>query len=122
MVHPYLNRRAGREPVTYPSPQIEDVLRRTLGVTIFQEQVMQIAIVAAGFTPGEADKLRRAMAAWKRKGGLEPFRKRLVEGMQERGYTAGYAEQIYEMVKGFGDYGFPESHAASFALLVYVSA
>lgn len=122
MVHPYLNRRAGREPVSYPSPQIEAVLQRTLGVTIFQEQVMQIAIVAAGFTPGEADRLRRAMAAWKRKGGLEPFRQRLIDGMLERGYEVSYAEQIYEMVKGFGEYGFPESHAASFALLVYVSA
>jgi error-prone DNA polymerase len=98
------------------------VLERTLGVPIFQEQAMQIAIVAAGFTPGEADKLRRAMAAWKRKGGLEPFRERLLGGMAERGYTPEFAESLYRQIEGFGDYGFPESHAASFALLVYVSA
>ncbi|MGB8856871.1 MAG: error-prone DNA polymerase [Burkholderiales bacterium] len=122
MVHPYLNRRAGREPVTYPSEEIKHILERTLGVTIFQEQVMAIAIAAAGFTPGEADQLRRAMAAWKRKGGLEPFKEKLIKGMLARGYEQSYAEQIFEMVKGFGDYGFPESHAASFALLVYVSA
>ena len=122
MVHPYLNRRAGREPVTYPSDEIKYILERTLGVTIFQEQVMAIAIAAAGFTPGEADQLRRAMAAWKRKGGLEPFKDKLITGMLARGYQQSYAEQIFEMVKGFGDYGFPESHAASFALLVYVSA
>ncbi len=122
MVHPYLRRRSGEEQVDYPSPQIEHVLERTLGVTIFQEQVMQIAMVAAGFTPGEADQLRRAMAAWKRKGGLEPFRQRLLDGMTTRGYTAAYADQIYQMAQGFGEYGFPESHAASFALLVYVSS
>jgi error-prone DNA polymerase len=122
MVHPYLRRRAGEEQVTYPSPQVEHVLERTLGVTIFQEQVMQIAIVAAGFTPGEADQLRRAMAAWQRKGGLEPFRQRLLDGMRARGYEEEFAEQIYQMAKGFGEYGFPESHAASFALLVYVSS
>jgi error-prone DNA polymerase len=122
MVHPYLNRRAGREPVTYPSKDIEHILKRTLGVTIFQEQVMAIAIAAAGFSAGEADQLRRAMAAWKRRGGLEPFRDKLIEGMLKRGYQQSYAEQIFEMVKGFGDYGFPESHAASFALLVYISA
>ena len=122
MVHPYLNRRAGREAVTYPSDDVKHILERTLGVTIFQEQVMAIAIVAAGFTAGEADMLRRAMAAWKRKGGLEPFKDKLIDGMLERGYVREYAEQIFEMVKGFGDYGFPESHAASFALLVYVSA
>jgi error-prone DNA polymerase len=122
MVHPYLNRRAGREAITYPSDDIKYILERTLGVTIFQEQVMQIAIVAAGFTPGEADQLRRAMAAWKRKGGLEPFREKLIEGMLVRGYEQSYAIQIFEMVKGFGDYGFPESHAASFALLAYVTA
>lgn len=122
MVHPYLNRRSGKEPVTYPSDDIKFILERTLGVTIFQEQVMAIAISAAGFTPGEADMLRRAMAAWKRKGGLEPFRDKLIAGMLLRGYQQSYAEQIFEMVKGFGEYGFPESHAASFALLVYVSA
>jgi error-prone DNA polymerase len=122
MVHPYLRRRQGLEPVTYPSDAVRAVLERTLGVSIFQEQVMQLAVVAAGFTPGEADQLRRAMAAWKRKGGLGPFRDKLVAGMLARGYTAEYAEQIYRQIQGFGEYGFPESHAASFALLVYVSS
>ncbi len=122
MVHPYLRRRNGEERVTYPSPAVEAVLKRTLGVPIFQEQVMQLAIVAAGFTPGEADGLRRAMAAWKRKGGLEPFQRRLIDGMRERGYPESFAEQIFRQILGFGEYGFPESHAASFALLVYVSA
>ena len=122
MVHPYLRRRAGAEAIVYPSDDIKYILERTLGVTIFQEQVMAIAIKAAGFTPGEADQLRRAMAAWKRKGGLEPFRDKLIEGMLSRGYEQAYAEQIFEMVKGFGDYGFPESHAASFALLAYITA
>ncbi|MBI4195130.1 MAG: error-prone DNA polymerase [Betaproteobacteria bacterium] len=122
MVHPYLKRREGSERVTYPSPDVRQVLERTLGVSIFQEQVMQIAVVAAGFTAGEADRLRRAMAAWRRKGGLEPFQRRLIEGMLARGYSRDYAEQIYQMIRGFGEYGFPESHAASFALLVYVSA
>lgn len=122
MVHPYLARRQGREPVRYPGQKVENVLKRTLGVPIFQEQVMQIAIVAAGFSGGEADQLRRAMAAWKKKGGLEPFRDRLLRGMRERGYEAAFAEQIYQQIRGFGDYGFPESHAASFALLAYVSS
>jgi error-prone DNA polymerase len=122
MVHPYLRRRSGLEPVTYPSPEVEGVLRRTLGVPIFQEQVMQLAIVAAGFTPGEADSLRRAMAAWKRKGGLGHFEERLIHGMRERGYSEEFARQIFRQILGFGEYGFPESHAASFALLVYVSA
>ncbi len=122
MVHPYLRRRSGEEPVTYPSPVVESVLRRTLGVPIFQEQVMQLAIVAAGFTPGEADQLRRAMAAWRRKGGLEPFERRLIDGMQARGYPEGFARQVFNQILGFGEYGFPESHAASFALLVYASA
>jgi error-prone DNA polymerase len=122
MVHPYLRRRQKLEPVTYPSEAVKGVLERTLGVSIFQEQVMQLAVVAAGFTPGEADKLRRAMAAWKRKGGIGPFRDRLISGMLARGYTAEYAEQIYRQIQGFGEYGFPESHAASFALLVYVSS
>jgi error-prone DNA polymerase len=122
MVHPYLRRRTGEEPVSYPSPEVKSVLERTLGVTIFQEQVMQIAMVAAGFSGGEADRLRRAMAAWQRKGGLEPFRQQLLDGMCARGYTAEYAEQIFQMTKGFGEYGFPESHSASFALLVYVSS
>jgi error-prone DNA polymerase len=122
MVHPYLRRRGGLEPVTYPSAEVEGVLRRTLGVPIFQEQVMQLAIVAAGFTPGEADQLRRAMAAWKRKGGLGHFEERLIRGMRERGYEEEFARQIFRQILGFGEYGFPESHAASFALLVYVSA
>ncbi len=122
MVHPYLRRRNRLEPVTYPSPEVEGVLERTLGVPIFQEQVMQLAIVAAGFSPGEADSLRRAMAAWKRKGGLGHFEERLVRGMRERGYAETFAQQIFRQILGFGEYGFPESHAASFALLVYVSA
>jgi error-prone DNA polymerase len=121
MVHPYLRRRQGKEPVTYPSAAVRGVLERTLGVSIFQEQVMQLAVVAAGFTPGEADKLRRAMAAWRRRGGIEPFREKLVKGMLDRGYPKAYAEQIYQQIQGFGEYGFPESHAASFALLVYIS-
>jgi error-prone DNA polymerase len=122
MVHPYLRRRSKLEAVVYPGPEVEGVLARTLGVPIFQEQVMQLAIVAAGFTPGEADRLRRAMAAWKRKGGLGPFEQRLVEGMRARGYEEGFARQVFQQILGFGDYGFPEAHAASFALLVYVSA
>ncbi|MBT8137069.1 MAG: error-prone DNA polymerase [Gammaproteobacteria bacterium] len=122
MVHPYLRRRSGEEPVTFPSEAVRDVLSRTLGVPIFQEQVMQLAIVAAGFTPGEADQLRRAMAAWKRRGGLGPFEQRLKNGMRERGYTEQFADQIFRQIQGFGEYGFPESHSASFALLVYVSA
>ena len=121
MVHPYLRRREGAEAVTYPSEAVRGVLERTLGVSIFQEQVMQLSVVAAGFTPGEADKLRRAMAAWRRRGGIEPFRDKLVQGMLDRGYALAYAEQIYQQIQGFGEYGFPESHAASFALLVYVS-
>jgi len=122
MVHPYLKRRQGLEPVTYPSAAVKGVLERTLGVPIFQEQVMQLAIVAAGFTPGEADHLRRSMAAWRRKGGLEKFEQRLVDGMSARGYPETFARQIYQQILGFGEYGFPESHSASFALLVYVSA
>ncbi|MGH8687272.1 MAG: error-prone DNA polymerase [Burkholderiales bacterium] len=122
MVHPYLRRRRGQEPVVYPSDAVRGVLERTLGVPIFQEQVMQLAVVAAGFTPGEADQLRRSMAAWKRKGGLEPFERKLVQGMTERGYRREFAEGVYRQILGFGEYGFPESHSASFALLVYVSA
>jgi error-prone DNA polymerase len=121
-VHPYLQRRQGFEPVTYPSDALRTALGRTLGVPIFQEQVMQVAILAAGFTAGEADQLRRAMAAWKRKGGLEKYYDRIVLGMQERGYDLSFAEAIFEQIKGFGEYGFPESHAASFALLVYASS
>ncbi|WP_310452879.1 error-prone DNA polymerase [Sulfuritalea sp.] len=122
MVHPYLRRRQGLEPVSYPSAAVRSVLERTLGIPIFQEQAMQIAIVAAGFTPGEADQLRRAMAAWKKKGGLEPFRDKLLGGMKSRGYADEFAAALYRQIQGFGDYGFPESHAASFALLAYDSA
>ncbi|MCC7059350.1 MAG: error-prone DNA polymerase, partial [Burkholderiaceae bacterium] len=122
MVHPYLRRRMGLEPVVYPRDEIRPALERTLGVPIFQEQVMQIAMLAAGFSGGEADALRRAMAAWRRKGGLEPFEQRVVEGMLARGYPRDFAEAIFRQIQGFGEYGFPESHAASFALLVYVSA
>ncbi|MHB8759841.1 MAG: error-prone DNA polymerase [Thiobacillus sp.] len=122
MIHPYLRRRQGLEPVTYPSEAVRGVLERTLGVPIFQEQVMQLAIVAAGFTPGDADQVRRSMAAWRRRGGLEHFERRLIDGMRERGYEEGFAQQIFQQILGFGEYGFPESHAASFALLVYVSA
>ncbi len=121
MVHPYLRRRNGEEAVEYPSDAVKGVLQRTLGVPIFQEQVMQLAVVAAGFTPGEADRLRRAMAAWKRRGGLGPFEDKLISGMRERGYDEKFARQIFRQIEGFGEYGFPESHSASFALLVYVS-
>ena len=121
MVHPYLQRRADPAAVKYPSAALEEVLRRTLGVPIFQEQVMQIAVAAANFSAGEADQLRRSMAAWKRRGGLEPFRERLLSGMAANGYSAEFAEGIYKQILGFGEYGFPESHSASFALLTYVS-
>ena len=121
MIHPYLRRRQGLEPVEYPRDEIRPALERTLGVPIFQEQVMQIAILAAGFTPGEADQLRRAMAAWKRKGGLHAFQTKVIDGMLARGYELDFAERIFKQIEGFGEYGFPESHAASFALLVYVS-
>ncbi len=122
MVHPYLRRRAGLEVVTYPSSAIEKVLGRTLGVPLFQEQVIKLAVVAAGFSPGEADSLRRSMAAWHHEGDLAAFRERLREGMRRQGYTLSYADEIYGQIKGFGAYGFPESHAASFALLAYASA
>jgi error-prone DNA polymerase len=122
MVHPYLRRRQGLEPVTYPSPEVKTTLSRTLGVPIFQEQVMKLAVVAAGFTPGEADQLRRAMGVWRKRGGLGPFEERLVNGMRARGYAEIFAKQLFRQILGFGEYGFPESHAASFALLVYVSA
>ncbi len=122
MVHPYLRRRQGQEAVDYPSQALRAVLERTLGIPLFQEQVMELTMVAAGFTPGEADAVRRGMAAWKRKGGLEPFRDRLFTGMAERGYPRAFAERIFEQIKGFADYGFPESHAASFALLTYASS
>ena len=122
MVHPYLRRRQGTDPVTYPSEEVRSVLERTLGVPIFQEQVMQLAVVAAGFTPGEADQLRRSMAAWRRRGGLQPFEEKLICGMRQRGYSEAFARQIFQQILGFGEYGFPESHSASFALLVYVSS
>lgn len=121
MVHPYLQRRQGLEPVTYPSEDVRKALERTLGVPIFQEQVMQVAILAAGFTAGEADELRRSMAAWKRKGGLEKFHDKMIDGMTRGGYDPAFAEQIFRQIQGFGEYGFPESHAASFALLAYAS-
>ncbi|WP_422420066.1 error-prone DNA polymerase [Pseudomonas sp. GZD-222] len=121
MVHPYLRRRQGLEPVTYPSPALQKVFERTLGVPLFQEQVMELAMVAGGYSAGEADQLRRAMAAWKRHGGLEPHRERLISGMLANGYSSEFAERIFEQIKGFGSYGFPESHAASFALLTYAS-
>jgi error-prone DNA polymerase len=122
MVHPYLRRRAGIEPVTYPSEEVRSVLEKTLGVPIFQEQAMRLAVVAAGFTPGEADQLRRAMGAWRRVGLIESFEKRLVEGMLARGYAEDFARAVFRQILGFGEYGFPESHAASFALLTYVSS
>jgi error-prone DNA polymerase len=122
MIHPYLRRREGADPVVYPSQAMESVLARTLGIPIFQEQVMQIAMVAAGFTAGQADALRRAMAAWKRKGGLEQFEDKLKAGMAERGYDDEFATSIVGQIRGFAEYGFPESHAASFALLAYASS
>ncbi|MBN8741090.1 MAG: error-prone DNA polymerase [Lysobacterales bacterium 69-70] len=120
MVHPYLRRRQGLEPVDYP-PALKAIFERTLGVPLFQEQVMQIAIDAAGYSPGDADQLRRSMAAWKRRGGLEPHRERLTQGMLARGYSAEFAEKLFHQIQGFGSYGFPESHAASFALITYAS-
>jgi error-prone DNA polymerase len=122
MVHPYLRRRNGEEAITYPSEAVRDVLSRTLGVPIFQEQVMQLAMVAAGFSAGEADRLRRSMASWKRKGGLDQFEEKLLAGMKARGYPEHFAQQIFNQIKGFGEYGFPESHSASFALLAYASS
>ncbi|QDL55847.1 error-prone DNA polymerase [Rhodoferax aquaticus] len=121
MVHPYLKARQNPEAVTYPSPQLKQALVRTLGVPIFQEQVMQIAMAAANFSAGEADQLRRSMAAWKRKGGVSKFYDRLVGGMLKNGYTQAFADTLFQQIEGFGEYGFPESHAASFALLVYIS-
>ena len=122
MVHPYLRRRDGLEEVTYPSDDVRRVLHKTLGVPIFQEQVMRLAVVAAGFTPGEADQLRRAMAAWRRSGDIQKFQIKLIRGMLARGFSREFAEQIYRQIQGFGEYGFPESHSASFAILVYASA
>lgn len=122
MVHPYLKRRHGQAPIDPMGPEIRAVLERTCGVPIFQEQAMQLAIVAAGFTPGEADQLRRAMGAWRRQGAVEGFREKLLQGMAARGYDPVFAQRLFRQIEGFGDYGFPESHAASFALLVYASA
>ena len=122
MVHPYLRRKQGLEPARSPYPALDDALGRTLGVPIFQEQVMQLCMIAAGFSGGEADQLRRAMAAWRRKGGVGHFHARIVEGMTARGYARDFAEQLFRQIEGFGEYGFPESHATSFALLAYLSA
>ncbi|HEV3136367.1 MAG TPA: OB-fold nucleic acid binding domain-containing protein, partial [Pirellulales bacterium] len=122
MVHPYLRRRAGEEPITFPNDEIREVLEKTLGVPLFQEQAMRLAVVAAGFTPGEADQLRRAMGAWRRPGIIAQFRQKLLDGMQAKGLSQEFAEGVFRQISGFGEYGFPESHAASFALLVYVSA
>ncbi|WP_316812355.1 error-prone DNA polymerase [Pedobacter heparinus] len=121
MVHPYLRRRNKEEPVDYPSPELEEILGRTYGVPLFQEQAMKIAIVAAGFTPAEADSLRRSMATFKFKGMVNQYEQKLIEGMMNKGYTEEFARRIFRQLEGFGSYGFPESHAASFALLVYIS-
>jgi error-prone DNA polymerase len=122
MVHPYLRRRNGEEPVDFPDERIRDVLEKTLGVPLFQEQAMRLAVVAAGFTPGEADQLRRAMGAWRKQGVIDRFQRKLIDGMRVNGYSDEFAERLFNQIRGFGEYGFPESHAASFALLVYVSA
>ncbi|MBX9458419.1 MAG: error-prone DNA polymerase [Rhizobium sp.] len=122
MVHPYLKRRQGIEPVIYPKPELEAVLKRTLGVPLFQEQAMQIAIVAAGFSPPEADKLRRAMATFRRTGTIHQLKEKFIQGMIDKGYEPDFAQQCFKQIEGFGEYGFPESHAASFALLVYASS
>ena len=122
MVHPYLRRRNGEEAVEYPSPELKEILHRTLGVPLFQEQAMKIAIVAAGFTPAEADGLRRSMATFKAKGLVTQYQQKLTKGMVQKGYTMEYAQRVFKQLEGFGSYGFPESHAASFALLVYVSS
>src|SRR5262249_49730283 len=113
MVHPYLRRRSGQEPVTYPSPLVEEVLNKTVGVPLFQEQVMRLAMVAAGFTAGEADQLRRAMGAWRRSGVIDRFRVKLRDGMVANGLPEDFVDELYEQIKGFGEYGFPEAHAAS---------
>ena len=122
MVHPYLRRRQGKEPVDYPHPSLEPVLKRTLGVPLFQEQVMRLAMIAADYTPGEADQLRRDMAAWHRSGRMERHRERLITRMQAKGIAVEFAERVFEQIRGFGEYGFPESHAASFALIAYATA
>ncbi len=122
MVHPYLRRRQGLEPVAFPHPCLEPVLRKTLGVPLFQEQVMRLAVVAADYTAGEADQLRRDMAAWRRAGRIEQHHERLVSRMKAKGIPEEFAEQVFEQIRGFGEYGFPESHAASFALICYATA
>ena len=122
MVHPYLRRRQGLEAVDYPSPEIKGVLERTLGIPVFQEQVIRLAMVAAGFSGGQADQLRRAMASWGKDSALTPFQQKLIDGMLSRGYSLDFAERLFKQIQGFGVYGFPESHSASFALLAYVSA
>ncbi|MCA9515749.1 MAG: error-prone DNA polymerase, partial [Myxococcales bacterium] len=122
MVHPYLRRRNGEEPIEYPHPSLEPVLRKTLGVPLFQEQVMKLAVVAADYTPGEADQLRRDMAAWRRSGAIEKHRNKLVARMEQKGIASEFAERIFNQIRGFGEYGFPESHAASFALIAYATA
>jgi error-prone DNA polymerase len=122
MVHPYLRRRQGKEPVEYPHPTLKPVLEKTLGVPLFQEQVMRLAVVAADYTPGEADQLRRDMAAWHRTGRMERHRERLITRMRAKGIAPEFAERVFEQIRGFGEYGFPESHAASFALIAYATA
>ncbi len=122
MVHPYLRRRNGEEIVDYPSEALRNVLEKTLGVPLFQEQAMKVTMVAAGFSAEEADQLRRAMAAWRYSGHIERFQEKIINGMLDNGYTREFAERCFNQIKGFGEYGFPESHAASFALLVYASA
>ena len=121
MVHPYLRRRQGLETVTYPKKELEAVLHKTLGVPLFQEQAMKIAIVVAGFEPGEADRLRRAMATFRRVGTIGNFKQKIIDGMVAKGYETEFVANCFRQIEGFGDYGFPESHAASFALLVYIS-
>ncbi len=122
MVHPYLRRRNGEEEITYPHPSLEPVLKKTLGIPLFQEQVIRLAMVAADYTPGEADQLRRDMAAWRRSGRIERHRERLIRRMTAKGITLEFAERVFEQIRGFGEYGFPESHAASFALIAYATA
>jgi error-prone DNA polymerase len=122
MVHPYLRRRNGEEPVVYPHECLRPVLEKTLGVPLFQEQVMKLAVVAADYTPGEADQLRRDMAAWRRSGRIEQHRQRLISRMEEKGIATEFAERVFEQIRGFGEYGFPESHAASFALIAYATS
>jgi len=122
MVHPYLQRKQKKQAVTYPDERIKDVLKRTLGVPIFQEQAMQLAVVAAGFSPGEADQLRRAMGTWRRQGIIDSFREKFMDGVVSNGYDPEFGEQVFKQIQGFGEYGFPESHSTSFALLVYASS